>query len=125
MEADANIATCRAFGRRFLVGAQIRDEHAHRGGHAPWSGPSLSASWGFQPSETAGPRLVQRGWLVLAVWLIASAAMALNQYYRRRTRLSAAILVAAVIVCFATIKGRYAGGTFPDGAGTPRAVPRK
>jgi hypothetical protein len=63
--------------------------------------------------EIAAPVLVQRGWLILAVWLSASAAIALNQYYRRRTRLSVAILVAAVIACFAISKWWSRSGAFP------------
>ena len=68
---------------------------------------------GSSPSEIAAPVLVQRGWLILAVWLIASAAIALNQYYRRRTKLSATILVAAVIACFAISKWWSRSGAFP------------
>ena len=78
---------------------------------------------GSGPSETAAYVLVHRGWLILAVWLVASAAMALNQYYRRRTRLSATILVAAVIACFAISKGWYMRGTFQTVSATPRTSP--
>jgi hypothetical protein len=68
---------------------------------------------GSSPSETVAPVLVQRGWLILAVWLVASAAIALNQYYRRRTKLSVRILVVAVIACFAISRWWSGSGALP------------
>ena len=77
---------------------------------------------GSGPSGISGPALVHRGWLILAVWLVASAAMALNQYCRRQTKFSAAILAAAVAACFALSKGWYPGGPFPTEPEKPRAA---
>jgi hypothetical protein len=78
---------------------------------------------GSSPSEIPGSAVVHRGWLILAVWLIASATTALNQYYRRRTRFSATILVAAVITCFALSSGWYVSGPFPTESEAPREAP--
>jgi hypothetical protein len=74
---------------------------------------------GSSPPETAAPVLVHRGWLILAVWLASSAAMALNQYSRRRTRLSAAILLAAVVACFAISKWWSGSGAAPAAPQAP------
>ena len=71
--------------------------------------------------EITAPVLVQKGWLILAVWLIASAAIALNQYYRRRTKLSATILLAAVIACFAIAKWWHGSGALRTATATPHA----
>jgi hypothetical protein len=57
-----------------------------------------------EPSVTPDSVLVSRGWILLAVWIIAAACAALNQYHRRRTRLSVAILVTAALACFAVSK---------------------
>ncbi len=72
---------------------------------------------------TPGPILVTRGWGILAVWLIASAAIALNQYHRRRTKLSATILAAAMISCFGISKWWNLSGTFPTASVTPQVSP--
>jgi hypothetical protein len=70
-----------------------------------------------------GPVHIQRGRFILAIWMIASAAIALNQYHRRRTRLSATILVAAVIACFAISKWWDRSGTLPTVSVAPVALP--
>jgi hypothetical protein len=67
------------------------------------------------------PVVVPRGWLILAVWLTASVSIALNQYHRRRTRFSVAILVAAVVACFAIFTWRGHNGTLPKASTASQA----
>ena len=56
---------------------------------------------GGGPTPIPDPVLVSRGWLILAIWVFAAGAAALNQYYRHRTRRSVALLVTAAFACLA------------------------
>jgi hypothetical protein len=53
------------------------------------------------PSLIPDSVLVSRGWVILAIWVVASGSTALNQYYRHRTQRSVAILITAAFACFA------------------------
>jgi hypothetical protein len=91
-------------------------------------GIALHLSEPSEPSHAPDSVLVSRAWIILCIWVVASAATVLNQYLGRRTRRSVLILAAAAAFGFAAARwpgaeGPPASAALPDDR--PKSAPAK